>query len=234
MLEINKINVAYDGVQVLWEVSLKVNSGEIVAVIGANGAGKTTLLKTISGLLRPSSGNIIFFGKKLEKLPPYRIAEEGIAHVMEGRRLFPQMTVQENLELGAYTKTAWKKRKETMEFVFNLFPRLKEREKQLAGTMSGGEQQMLAIARALMLRPRLLMLDEPSMGLSPKLVIEVLDTLKKIRDEGVTILLVEQNVYQSLLISDRGYVLENGKIVLEGSAKNLLEDPAVKKAYLGM
>jgi branched-chain amino acid transport system ATP-binding protein len=234
VLEVDKINVAYGDVQVLWNVSLKVNEGEIVGVVGANGSGKTTLLRTISGLLRPISGSISFLGKKLEVLPPHKIAEEGVAQVMEGRRLFPQMTVRENLELGAYTKEAWKKREEKIKFVFNIFPRLKEREKQLAGTLSGGEQQMLAIGRALMSSPKLLMLDEPSMGLAPKLVLELFDTVQRINDEGTTILLVEQNVYNGLLISDRGYVLENGKIVLEDTGKNLLDNPMVKKAYLSI
>jgi branched-chain amino acid transport system ATP-binding protein len=234
MLEVDKINVSYGDVQVLWDVSLKVNKSEIVTVVGANGAGKTTLLRTISGLLHPRSGSISFLGKRLETLPPEKIAEEGIAQVMEGRRLFPQMTVRENLELGAYTKAAWKKKDETMEFVFNLFPRLKEREKQLAGTLSGGEQQMLAVGRALMSKPKLLMLDEPSMGLAPKLVLELFETVNRIKDEGTTILLVEQNVFQSLMISDRGYVLENGKIILEDSGKSLLDNAMVKKAYLSM
>jgi branched-chain amino acid transport system ATP-binding protein len=234
MLEVDKINVAYGDVQVLWDASLKVNKGEVVAVVGANGAGKTTLLRTISGLMRPRSGSINFLGKKLEALPPHKIAEEGVIQVMEGRRLFPKMTVRENLELGAYIKTVWNKKEENMEFVFNLFPRLKEREKQMAGTLSGGEQQMLAIGRALMSRPKLLMMDEPSVGLAPKLVLEVFDTVKRIKNEGTTILLVEQNVYHSLLISDRAYVLENGKIVMEDSGKSLLENPKVKKAYLGL
>lgn len=234
MLEVNKIDVFYGDLQVLWEVSLKVNKGEIVTVVGANGAGKTTLLRTISGLLRPKLGIITFLNKRLETLPPHKIAEEGIAHVMEGRRLFPYMTVRENLEMGAYTKAAWDKREETMEFIFNLFPRLKEREKQLAGTLSGGEQQMLALGRALMLRPKLLLLDEPSWGLAPRIVLQLFDTIKKIRDEGVTILLVEQNVFQSLTVSDRGYVMENGRIVLEGSGESLLNNPMVKKAYLGI
>lgn len=235
MLEVDKLNVSYGDVQVLWDISLKINEGEVVTVVGANGAGKTTLLRTISGLLRPRSGSISFFGKRLDILPPHKIAEEGIAQVMEGRRLFPQMSVRENLELGAYTKEAWRKLKESMELVFDLYPRLKEREKQLAGTLSGGEQQMLAIGRALMSRPKLLMLDEPSQGLAPKIVQEMFQTMNRIKDEeGTTILLVEQNVYQSLLVSDRGYVLENGKIVLEDSGKKLLSNPLVKKAYLSM
>jgi len=231
---VDKINAGYGDVQVLWDVSLKVEHGEIVAIVGSNGAGKTTLLRTISGFIRPYTGSIYFFGKRLEKLPVHKIAEEGIAQVMEGRRLFPKMTVRENLEMGAYTKAAWNKKEETIEFIFNLFPRLREREKQLAGTLSGGEQQMLAIGRALMSRPKLLMLDEPSMGLAPRLVLEVFKTLKRIRNEGTTILLVEQNVYQSLLISDRGYVLENGRIVLEDSGEKLLQNTMVKKAYLGL
>ncbi|MEM2103832.1 MAG: ABC transporter ATP-binding protein [Candidatus Bathyarchaeia archaeon] len=234
MLEVDKINVSYGDLQVLWDVSLKVSDGEIVTIVGANGAGKTTILRAISGLLRPRSGTISFLGKRLDLLPPHKVAEEGLAQVMEGRRLFPQMTVRENLELGAYTKTAWNRKEENIELVYNLFPRLKEREKQLAGTLSGGEQQMLAIGRALMSRPKLLMLDEPSLGLAPKIVLEMFDVIRRIKDEGTTILLVEQNVYHSLSITDRGYVLENGKIVLEGSGKSLLENPLVKKAYLGM
>jgi branched-chain amino acid transport system ATP-binding protein len=234
MLEVNKINVSYGDLQVLWDVSLKVIKGEIVTIVGANGAGKTTILRAISGLLRLRSGTISFLGKRLDVLNPHKVAEEGIVQVMEGRRLFPHMTVKENLELGAYTKAAWKKKEESMELVFNLFPRLKEREKQLAGTLSGGEQQMLAIGRALMSKPKLLMFDEPSLGLAPKIVLEIFDIVSRIRDEGTTILLVEQNVYRSLSISDRGYVLENGKITLEGSGESLLSNPMVKKAYLGM
>ncbi|MEM2338103.1 MAG: ABC transporter ATP-binding protein [Candidatus Bathyarchaeia archaeon] len=234
MLEVNKIDVSYGDVQVLWEVSIKVSKSEVVAVIGSNGAGKTTLLRTISGLIHPSRGIISFLGKRIETLPPHKIAEAGISQVLEGRRLFPQMSVRENLELGAYTKAAWNKKEETMEFVFNIFPILKEREKQLAGTLSGGEQQMLAIGRALMSRPKLLMLDEPSLGLAPKIVLELFNIIDRIRDEGVTILLVEQNVLQSLTISDRGYVMENGRIILEDDAERLLNNPMVKKAYLGI
>lgn len=234
MLEVKGINVSYGDLQVLWDLSLIIKKGEIVSIVGANGAGKTTLLKTISGLLRPSTGIISFLDKRIDHLPPHKVAEEGIAHVMEGRRLFPEMTVQENLEMGAFPKKAWEKRNETMDLIFNMFPRLKERKNQLAGTLSGGEQQMLAIGRALMSRPQLLMLDEPSLGLAPKIVLEVFKTLKQINDEGTTILLVEQNVRHSLSVSTRGYVLENGRIVLEGTGEDLLKNPHVKKAFLGI
>jgi branched-chain amino acid transport system ATP-binding protein len=234
MLEVNKINVFYGDVQALWDVTFKVDKGEIVTIVGANGAGKSTTLKTIGGVLRPRPGEITFLGKRIDALPAHKIVEEGIAHIMEGRRLFPYMTVQENLELGAYNSRAWMKRKETLEWVHELFPILKERKDQLAGTLSGGEQQMLAIGRGLMSMPKLLMLDEPSLGLAPKLVMQVFDIVKKINEEGVTILLVEQNVQHALTLADRGYVLENGRIVMEGTGEELLKNPHVKKAYLGI
>ena len=234
MLSVNKINVFYGDLQALWDVSLKVEKGELVALVGSNGAGKTTTLKTISGLLKPRSGSITFQGVRIDKLQSHQIVELGIVQVPEGRGLFPQMTVYENLLMGAYVKRAWDKRFETLEFVYNLFPILKERKHQIAGTLSGGEQQMLAIAKALMSRPKILMLDEPSIGLAPKLVLKVFEMIKKIHEEGVTILLVEQNVRRALEIADRAYVLETGRIVLEGTGKELLESEHVKKAYLGL
>jgi len=234
LLEVENINVYYGDTQILWGVTLKVEKGEIVCLLGANGAGKTTTLKTISGLLKPRRGRILWKGKDITNLPPHVRVELGIAHIPEGRRLFPELTVLENLKAAAYIKRARKKFNDTLEIIFNLFPILKERRNQLAGTLSGGEQQMLAIARGLVLRPELLMLDEPSLGLAPKLVIEVLNLVKRLREEGYTILLVEQNVLQSLKIGDRAYILETGKIVKAGLAKELLEDPEIKKAYLGL
>ncbi|MEM3565283.1 MAG: ABC transporter ATP-binding protein [Candidatus Bathyarchaeia archaeon] len=234
MLEVEKVSAAYGDLQVLRDVSLNVSTGELVAVIGSNGAGKTTLLRTISGQLYPREGRIKFFDKDISTLKPHKRAALGIAHVMEGRRLFPNLTVEENLKMGAYLPQAWKKKDETFEIVFNLFPRLKERRSQLAGTLSGGEQQMLAIGRALMLRPKLLLLDEPSLGIAPKLAASIFDTVKKINDvEKVAILLVEQNVLASLKLSKRAYVIENGRIVLEGAPEELLKNPKVKEAYLG-
>ncbi|HID18866.1 TPA: ABC transporter ATP-binding protein, partial [Candidatus Bathyarchaeota archaeon] len=212
MLTVEKINVFYGNVQALWDVSLKVEKGEVVALIGSNGAGKTTTLKTVSGLLRPRSGSISFLGEKVDNFDPRHIVELGLVQVPEGRHLFPYMTVLENLKMGAYPSYARKRRNETLEWVFTLFPILKERKGQLAGTLSGGEQQMLAIARGLMARPKLLMLDEPSLGLAPVYTLKIFDLIRKINQEGVTILLVEQNVRQALEISDRGYVLETGRI----------------------
>lgn len=234
MLEVKNINVSYGLVRVLWDVSFRVEEGEIVATVGSNGAGKTTTLRTISGLLRPSSGSIEFNGEGLDRVRSHSIVEKGIAHVPEGRRLFPFSTVLANLEIGAYTAGAREKINESLEFVFELFPVLKERRKQLAGTLSGGEQQMLAVARGLMSRPRLLMLDEPSLGLAPILVGKVFEVLRELNDRGVTILLVEQNVSSALSLCNRGYVLENGRIVLEGSGQELLNNPHVKEAYLGV
>jgi len=234
LLEVENIDVAYGSLQVLWGVSLKVSEGEMVSVIGSNGAGKTTLLRAIGGLLYPRKGRIRLFNNDITTSKPTVRAAQGIAHVMEGRRLFPQLTVEENLKMGAYLPHAWKKRHETIETVFDLFPRLKERRKQLAGTLSGGEQQMLAIGRALMMRPKLLLLDEPSLGLAPKVALTIFDTVKKINEvEKTAILLVEQNVYYSLQLSKRAYVIENGRIVLEGMSAELLENPEVKKSYLG-
>ena len=234
MLAVKNINVSYGLVRVLWDVSLTVKEGEMVATVGSNGAGKTTTLKAISGLLRPSSGSIELNGERLDRIPSYSVVEKEIAHVPEGRRLFPFSSVLSNLEIGAYTSRARGKIRESLEFVFDLFPVLRERQRQLAGTLSGGEQQMLAIARALMSRPHLLMLDEPSLGLAPTLVNKVFETLKRLNERGVTILLVEQNIHSALSLCDRGYVLENGRIVLEGGGKELLNDPYVKEAYLGI
>ncbi len=234
MLKIENLHFSYGDLKVLWDVSLDVQDGEIVTVVGANGAGKSTLLKNISRLVKPKSGNITFNGFNVEKLSAHEVVEIGIVQVPEGRRIFPQMTVAENLRMGSFIDRARKKRRLNMDRVYSLFPRLKEREKQLGGTMSGGEQQMLAIARGLMADPRLLLLDEPSLGLSPLLVKNIFDIIDEIRKQGVTILLVEQNVYQSLRIADRGYVLETGRIVLKEKGEALLNDEHVKKAYLGM
>lgn len=234
MLEISGIDVAYGDVQVLWDVSLEVKKGEIVALIGANGAGKSTTLLTISSLIRPRKGSVTYEGKPLHTRPPHEIITLGISHVPEGRRLFPEMTVKENLLLGALTPEAKKTRAEMLDHAFTLFPRLKERAKQAAGTLSGGEQQMCAIARGLMSKPRLLMLDEPSLGLSPLLVAEIFRVIEDVHKQGVTVLIVEQNVFKSLGVADRAYVLENGRVVLTGTGKDLLNDEHVKKAYLGL
>ncbi len=234
LLELRKINAGYGDLQVLWDVDLTVDKGEIVSLLGSNGAGKTTTLRVVSGLLKPFSGSVMFNGKDITKLPSNKRVELGLALVPEGRQLFPEMTVLDNLEMGAYTKRARDKFHDTLEWVFTLFPKLKERRTQLAGTMSGGEQQMLAIARGLMSRPEVLMMDEPSMGLAPKLVLEIFGTIKKLRDEGVTILLVEQNAKAALDVSDRAYILETGKIVLQGPAQELLGMDEVRKAYLGI
>jgi branched-chain amino acid transport system ATP-binding protein len=234
MIELKDINAGYGQVQIVRDVSMNIDNNEIVALIGANGAGKSTIIKTISGMLPVSSGSIIFEGKRIENMPAHKIITNGIALVPEGRRLFPYMTVQENLELGAYVENNREKVQENMEWVFGLFPILQERRAQLAGTFSGGEQQMLTIGRALMSKPKFLMMDEPSLGLSPMIVDEVFKTVEVLQNEGVTILLVEQNVRKSLEIVNRGYVLEHGRIVLSGESTGLLEDENVKKAYLGM
>jgi branched-chain amino acid transport system ATP-binding protein len=211
-----------------------VEAGEIVTVVGANGAGKSTLLKNISRLVKPDSGSITFNGQDLTRMPSHRVVEAGLVQVPEGRRIFPEMTVMENLRMGSYVKGTRKDREKNVEWVFELFPRLKEREKQLGGTMSGGEQQMLAIARGLMANPKVLLLDEPSLGLSPLLVKNIFDIITGINRQGVTILLVEQNVYQSLRIAHRAYVMETGRVVLTGRGEDLLNDEHVKKAFLGM
>jgi len=234
MLEVRNVDVFYGDVQVLWDVSLNVQKGEIVALIGANGSGKTTSLNTISSILTPRKGAVTYEGLELHTREPHDLVGLGIAHVPEARRLFPDMTVKENLLLGALTPDARKSRPEMLEKVYGIFPRLKEREKQAAGTMSGGEQQMCAIARGLMSKPRLLMLDEPSLGLSPILVSDIFRVITEVHEAGVTVLLVEQNVFKTLAVADRAYVLENGRIVLEGTGKDLLNDEHVKKAYLGV
>jgi branched-chain amino acid transport system ATP-binding protein len=234
ILEVNHINAFYSRIQALWDISLKINEGEIVALVGANGAGKTTLLNIISGILRPASGTISFLGRRIDGLSSHAIVELGISHIPEGRRLFTDMSVQENLEMGAYTARAWKLKRETIEQVYRLFPILKERGKQLARVLSGGEQQMLAMGRGLMSRPKLCIIDEPSNGLAPRLVTEVFQIVKSLREQGMTILLIEQNVRQTLEIADRACVLENGRIALEGCCDELIRSDHIKKAYLGL
>ncbi|BAF58643.1 MAG: ABC transporter ATP-binding protein [Pelotomaculum sp.] len=234
MLKVQGIDVSYRDIQVLWDVSFEVNEGELVVLLGANGSGKTTTLNAISGLLPVKKGTIEFLGQDITKLPGYKVAELGIIHVPEGRRLFPEMTVRENLEMGSLFPEAKAKRKETMKKVFELFPVLEERQNQEAGTLSGGQQQMLALGRGLMALPKLLIMDEPSLGLAPVLVKQIFEKVKDINGQGVTVLLVEQNVVQSLNLCHRAYVLENGRVILQGSGKELLEDPHVKEAYLGM
>jgi branched-chain amino acid transport system ATP-binding protein len=234
LLEIRNVNVCYGEVEVLHNLTLKIPKGEIVAIVGANGAGKTTLLKTISGMMSPASGEIRFQGELINSLPPHKVVGKGIAHIPEGRRLFPLLSVRDNLLLGAYIPTARKYMNETLAEIYKLFPKLKERENQLAGTLSGGEQQMVTIGRGLMSRPKILMLDEPSLGLAPQLVHETFKTVQQIRERGSTILLVEQNVQQSLKIADHGFVLENGHVIKEGPGQSLLGDPHVKKAFLGI
>ena len=234
MLEVSNLDVLYGKFQALSDVSLKVEEKEIVALVGANGAGKSTLLNTISGLVRPASGSVEFLGKRIDRLPPYKITKLGICQIPEGRKLFTDMTVGENLEMGAYSSVAWKRRGETLEKVYRVFPVLKERRKQSAKKLSGGEGQMVAIGRGLMSTPRLCMFDEPSYGLAPKLFSEVLEVMKRLREEGITIFLVEQNVRQTLEVADRAYVLENGRIVLAGKGKDLLQNERVKEAYLGV
>ena len=233
MLTIKDLHVHYGAIQALKGVSLKVADGELVSLIGANGAGKTTTLHTISGLLQASSGEVLLDGVNLQKLPSHKIIENGIAQVPEGRHVFAQMTVLENLYMGAYIMRDKAKGQENLDWVFSHFPRLKERSRQLAGTLSGGEQQMLATGRALMTNPKILLMDEPSMGLSPLLVSEIFNIIKELHKDGITILLVEQNAKMALSVADRAYVLENGKISMSGDAKELLNDSRVKKAYLG-
>jgi branched-chain amino acid transport system ATP-binding protein len=234
LLSLKKVNVYYDKVAVIKSVELYVNDKEIVAILGANGAGKSTLLRVISGLKKLATGEIEFLNERIDTIAPHKIVEKGIIHVPEGRKIFPSLTVLENLQLGAYTPKAKSKREKTLQEAFDLFPVLKERKNQLGGTLSGGEQQMLAIARGLMGLPQILMLDEPSLGLAPIMVKEMFRVVNDINSIGTTILLVEQNVFHSLQISNRGYVLENGSIVFEGKSKALLGDENVKKAYLGM
>ena len=234
MLEIEKLNFAYGDLQVIWDVDLSVKQGEIVTVVGANGAGKSTILRNVSRLVKPGTGAIRFEGEDLTRLPPHEVVARGLVQVPEARRIFPEMTVVENLRMGSYLPATRPDRARNMERVFTLFPRLAERKGQLGGTMSGGEQQMLAIGRGLMANPKLLLLDEPSLGLSPLFVKNIFDIIKTINAQGTTILLVEQNVYQSLHISHRAYVLETGRVVLTGTGADLLGNAHVKKAFLGM
>lgn len=234
MLEIENLEVNYGVIKAIKGISFTVNEGEVIALIGANGAGKTTTLHTITGLIPARSGHIIFEGTDLTKVAPHKIVAMGMAHVPEGRRIFQELTVYENLMLGAFTRTDGKAEiEETLQMVYERFPRLLERRKQIAGTLSGGEQQMLAMGRALMSKPRIVLMDEPSMGLSPLLVSEIFDIIKEISAGGTTVLLVEQNAKKALSISDRAYVLETGNIVLEGNAKELMDNASVKQAYLG-
>ena len=234
ILEVNNINVSYGNLHVLWDVNLKVEEGKIVALLGANGAGKTTLLNTITGALKPTSGEVSFKGKRIDGLPPNRIIEKGISYLLEGGRLFPDMTIKENLEMGAYHRKFWAGRGPDMERVYKMFPILEERKKQLAKTMSGGERQMLAMGRALMSNPELCLFDELSYGLSPKMAKAVFQTVKQLREEGITVFLVEQNVRQTLEIADYAYVIENGCIVKEGEGHTMLEDDYIRQAYLGI
>jgi len=234
MLEVSNLCVSYGTVQVLWDIEFHVGEGEIVALVGANAAGKTTILKSVAGLLRPGKGSITFRGTELPALPPYRIVETGLCLIPEGRRLFPDMTVKDNLELGAYASKLWGARRETLDEIYELFPVLRERSTQLARTLSGGEQQMVAVGRGLMSRPRLCMFDEPCLGLSPLNVCELFRIIGELRAKGTTVLVVEQNVHQTLAVADRAYVLENGRIVLEGTGSELLGDAHVRQAYLGL
>lgn len=234
MLEIHHLNVSYGEFQALFDVSLRVAEGETVITVGPNGAGKSTLLKTISGLLSASSGNVEFLGKRIDGLPAHEIVELGITHVPEGGRLFPQLTVYENLKVGSYLKRARGQAAATLKEIYRLFPILDERKGQMADTMSGGERQMLAIARSLMSRPRLILLDEPSSGLAPRVVSRVLDFVHQIKSQGYSILMVEQNVRKALRLSDRAYLMESGRVHKEGAKQSFLDDPYIKKAYIGL
>ena len=234
MLEVSNINAFYGKIQALWDVSLKIDEAEIVALVGGNGAGKTTLLKTISGLLRPASGQVVFRGNRIDGLKSHAIVDLGMSHIPEGRKLFPDMSVRENLEMGAYPKRVWKHKQETLDEVYQLFPFLRVRQGQLARTLSGGEQQMVAMGRGLMSRPRLCVIDEPSSGLAPIVVDEIFQIIEGLRDRGIAIFLIEQNVQQTLEIADRAYVLENGRVTLEGESEKLLEEEHIRKAYLGL
>jgi branched-chain amino acid transport system ATP-binding protein len=234
VLSVEGINVFYGDLQVLWDVSFEVKQGEIVVLVGANGAGKSTTMKTVSSLLKPHKGTVTFEGHRLDMQPAHKIIEYGVVHVPEGRRLFPEMTVEENLIIGSLSREAKAKRLETIKWVYELFPRLLERKKQAGGTLSGGEQQMLAIGRGLMALPKLLMFDEPSLGLAPILVSEIFRIVKMINEQGMTVLLVEQNVRHTLAMCDRAYVLENGRITLTGTGKEFLNNEKIREAYLGM
>lgn len=233
MLEVKDLEVYYGMIQAIKGISFEVNQGEVIALIGANGAGKTTTLHTITGLLSPKKGSVLFEGQDITKVPAYKIVSMGMAHVPEGRRVFSQLSVYENLKLGAYTRKDKSNIDKELQSIYERFPRLAERKNQLAGTLSGGEQQMLAMGRALMSKPSIVLMDEPSMGLSPILVNEIFDIIESISKSGTTVLLVEQNAKKALSIADRAYVLETGKVVLEGDAKDLLENDSIKKAYLG-
>ncbi|MFQ7309896.1 MAG: ABC transporter ATP-binding protein [Mediterraneibacter sp.] len=233
MLEVKDLEVYYGVIQAIKGVSFQVNQGEVIALIGANGAGKTTILHTITGLLAPKKGSVMFEGKEITKVPAHKIVSMGMAHVPEGRRVFAELSVYENLKMGAYTRKDRAEIDESLQNVYKRFPRLEERKNQMAGTLSGGEQQMLAMGRALMSKPKIILMDEPSMGLSPILVNEIFDIIQAVSESGTTVLLVEQNAKKALSIADRAYVLETGNIVLEGKAKDLLENDSIKKAYLG-
>ena len=233
MLEVRDLQVYYGMIHAIKGISFDVNQGEVIALIGANGAGKTTTLHTITGLLAPKSGSVLFEGKDITKVPAHKIVSMGMAHVPEGRRVFAELSVYENLKMGAYTRKDKKEIEESLANVYKRFPRLEERKNQMAGTLSGGEQQMLAMGRALMSKPKIILMDEPSMGLSPIFVNEIFDIIRAVGESGTTVLLVEQNAKKALSISDRAYVLETGTITMSGKAKDLLEDEAVKKAYLG-
>lgn len=233
MLEVKDLEVYYGVIQAIKGVSFHVDQGEVIALIGANGAGKTTILHTVTGLLAPKKGSVYFEGKEITKMPAHKIVSLGMAHVPEGRRVFAELSVYENLKMGAYIRKDRSEIEATLEKVYERFPRLKERRNQMAGTLSGGEQQMLAMGRALMSKPKIILMDEPSMGLSPILVNEIFDIIQEVSNSGTTVLLVEQNAKKALSIADRAYVLETGKISIEGKAKDLLEDDSIKKAYLG-
>jgi branched-chain amino acid transport system ATP-binding protein len=234
VLEVNNVDTYYGKTQAIWDVSLRIDEKEIVALVGANAAGKTTLLNTISGFLRPASGRVEFLGRRIDGLTPHSIVELGISQVLEGGRPFTDMTVYENLEMGAYPYRSWKRREERLEQVYQVFPYLKARQGQLARTLSGGERQMLAMGRSLMARPKLCMFDEPSYGLAPLMVKELFKIITVLNEQGITILLVEQNIRHALEIANRAYLLENGRIVLEGTRELLLDNDHVKKAYLGL
>ena len=233
MLEVKDLEVYYGVIQAIKGVSFQVNQGEVIALIGANGAGKTTILHTVTGLLSPKRGSVVFEGKEITKVPAHKIVSMGMAHVPEGRRVFAELSVYENLKMGAYTRKDKKEIEESLANVYKRFPRLEERKNQMAGTLSGGEQQMLAMGRALMSKPKIILMDEPSMGLSPIMVNEIFDIIRAVSESGTTVLLVEQNAKKALSIADRAYVLETGNIVLEGKAEDLLENDSIKKAYIG-
>lgn len=233
MLEVKDLQVYYGMIQAIKGISFEVNQGEVIALIGANGAGKTTILHTVTGLIAPKTGSIVFEGQDITKIPAHKIVSMGMAHVPEGRRVFAQLSVYDNLKMGAYTRKDKNEIEESLEMVYKRFPRLEERKNQMAGTLSGGEQQMLAMGRALMSKPKIILMDEPSMGLSPIFVNEIFDIIQEVSASGTTVLLVEQNAKKALSIADRAYVLETGNIALEGDAKVLMNDDSIKKAYLG-